>query len=98
MGFLASWLEDRTSQVVLGGACSAAGPLIKNVFQGTMLGLPLWNALLGDTRRALNRKHCVETVPADNLTAGKLFGWKGRGPPHDTALEELQGAQHELHF
>ena len=38
VGFLASWLEDRISQVVLGGASSAMEPLTDSVFQGTVLG------------------------------------------------------------
>ena len=62
MGFLASWLEDRTSQVVLGGASSAAEPLTDSVFQGTVLGHPLWNTYVSDARRALARKHFKETV------------------------------------
>ena len=43
IGFLASWLADRTSQVVLGGAASLAEVLADSVFQGTVLGPPLWN-------------------------------------------------------
>ena len=52
-GFLASWLSDRASQVVLGGATSTAEVLANSVFQGTVLGPPLWNAFFGDARRAL---------------------------------------------
>ena len=41
VGFLASWLSDRTSKVVLGGRASSAEPLTNSVLQGTMLCPPL---------------------------------------------------------
>ena len=40
----AAWLSDRESQVVVGGAASAAEALADNVFQETIIGPPLWNA------------------------------------------------------
>ena len=49
-GFLASWLSDRASQVVLGGATSAAEVLANIAFQRTVLGPQLWNAFFGDFR------------------------------------------------
>ena len=99
VGFLASSLEDRISQVVLGGASSAMEPLTDSVFQGTVLGPPLWNTFFGDARRALNRKHFKETVFADDLNCWKAFLLARLSPaPHDAALEELRGAQLELHL
>ena len=99
VGFLASWLEDRTSQVVLGGASSAAEPLTDSVFQGTVLGPPLWNTYFSDARRALARKHFKETVFADDLNCWKAFLLDRLGPtPHEAALVELRNAQHELHL
>ena len=62
IGFLASWLADRTSQVVLGGAASLAEVLADSVFQGTVLGPPLWNVYFADARRALVHTGFQETV------------------------------------
>ena len=42
---LLSWLEDRISQIVVGGASSPEEILADSVFQGTVLGPPLWNFL-----------------------------------------------------
>ena len=97
-GFLASWLSDRVSQVVLGGAASAAEVLADSVFQGTVLGPPLWNAFFGDSRRALIRKDFKETVFADDLNAWRAFSFDKRASaPHETALSELAAVQRELH-
>ena len=97
-GFLASWLSDRVSQVVLGGAASAAEVLADSVFQGTVLGPPLWNAFFGDSRRALIRKDFKETVFADDLNAWRAFSLDKRASaPHETALSELAAVQRELH-
>ena len=38
VAFLVSWLEDRISHVVMGGARSPAKQLADSVFQGTVLG------------------------------------------------------------
>ena len=89
-GFLAAWLSDRESQVVLGGAASAATVLADSAFQGTVVGPPLWNAFFGDSRRALIRKDFNETVIADDLNAWRAFSLDKRASaPHETALSEL---------
>ena len=62
MGFLAGWLADRTSQVVLGGVASSAEPLADSVFQGTVLGPPLWNVYFADARRARKEELCGGSV------------------------------------
>ena len=43
VAFLESWLQDRVSQVVVGGARSPEEQLADSVFQGTVLGPVLWN-------------------------------------------------------
>jgi hypothetical protein len=96
--FLTSWLADRTSRVVLAGASSPDAPLTNTVFQGTVLGPPLWNIFFADSRRALANKDFKETSFADDLNAWKAFLLKrDAAEPHEAALSKLREAQHELH-
>ena len=73
VGFLASWLSDRTSKVVLGGCASSAEPLTNSVFQGTVLGPPLWNTFFADSNRPLANKGFAAIAFADDLNAWKAF-------------------------
>ena len=97
-GFLRSWLEDRMSIVVAGGQQSHAEPLTNSVFQGTVLGPPLWNVHYGDARFATAKLGFSETVFADDYNS-----WKGYKIIRDDAtqvekiLEDLRAAQSELH-
>ena len=45
---LSSWLDDRISHVIVDGSQSDASPLTDSVFQGTVLGPPLWNQFYAD--------------------------------------------------
>ena len=97
-GFLRSWLEDRTSVVVAGGQQSRAEPLTNSVFQGMVLGPPLWNAYYGDANQATAKLGFSETVLADDYNS-----WKGYKTTRDDAtqveeiLEDLRAAQSEPH-
>ena len=51
LGFLESWLADRVAEVVVGGHSSGQEPLIDSVYQGTVLGPPLWNVFYADARK-----------------------------------------------
>ena len=96
-GFLASWLSDRASQVVLGGATSAADVLAHSVYKGTVLCPPLWNAFFSDSRRALACKGFKETVFADDLNTWRAFFLNKRsGALHEAPLAELSAVQKEL--
>ncbi len=100
VAFLASWLEDRVSRVVLGGVHSPDEPLTNSVFQGTVLGSPLWNLFYSDARRAVTTRGFIDTVFADDFNCWKRFSV----PPdkvEDTqaaAQQELHSAQRELHL
>ena len=98
-GFLASWLSERASQVVLGGATSSAEVLANSVFQGTVLGPPLWNTFFSDARRALVSKSFKETGFADDFNAWRAFLLEKHGvSPHEAPLTELAAVQTELHL
>ena len=73
VGFLASWLSDRTSKVVLRARASSAEPLTNSVFQGTVLGPPLWNTTFADSNRPLTKKGFAATAFASDLNAWKAF-------------------------
>ena len=48
LSFLKSWLQDRVQEVVVGGRSAGAEALRDSVFQGTVLGPPLWNVFCSD--------------------------------------------------
>ena len=97
IGFLASWLADRTSQVVLGGAASLA-EVLADVFQGTVLGTHLWNVYFADARRALVHTCFQETVFANDLNVWRAFRLVlGAAKPHEAPLLTLREAQSALH-
>ena len=51
---LASWLQERLAQVVVGGTSSKSMILKNMVFQGTVNGPTLWNLFFEDARQAIN--------------------------------------------
>ena len=72
--------------------------LADSVFQGTVLGPPLWNLFFADAKFALDKDGFLTTVFADDLNT-----WKSYKLDHDSedlyheALSDLRGAQTELH-
>ncbi len=94
--FLASWLEDRVSTVVVSGGCSPEETLANSVFQGTVLGPPLWNVFYADASFPVRSLGFVETVFADDFNCWKGFGKDGL-PTMLKCEIEMRGAQRELH-
>ena len=92
LSFLVSWLEDRVAEVVVGGRSSGHERLADSVFQGTVLGSPLWNVFYADARHAVTDLGFVETVFADDFNAWKTFRPREKG-----VLAHQHKAQHELH-
>ena len=93
-GFLASWLDDRSSEVVIGGAASPAELLPDSVYQGTVLGPLLWDVYFADARRALVHQSFVETTFADDLNAWRAFRLdRGVAVPHEEPLTALRGGK-----
>ena len=92
LSLLNSWLEDRVSEVVVGGRSSQPEKLADSVFQGTVLGSPLWNVFYADARFAVNNLGFKETVFADDFNAWKTFN------PQETCVQaHQQKAQRDLH-
>ena len=100
VAFLSSWLEDRISRVVVAGAHSPDALLNNSVFQGTVLGSPLWNVFYADARHSVQDKGYTETVFADDFNCWKAFKVRKDAveDSQQAALDDLKGAQHELHL
>lgn len=91
---LVSWLEPRSSQVVVEGAFSSATPLCDSVFQGTVWGAPLWNCYYADASEAVAKQGFTDIVFADDLNCTKVMD------PQKTngeVLEEARQCQEEVH-
>ena len=73
VSFLESWLEDRVACVVVSGAKSDDQVLANSVFQGTVLGPPLWNYLYADARFSVRHHAFTEIVFAEDLNAFRAF-------------------------
>ena len=71
---LESWLEPRTSAVILDGCASAPSPLCNSVYQGTVLGPPLWNVHYADSKLAVQEEGFTEVIFADDLNCSKEMG------------------------
>ena len=91
---LASWLKPRRAQVVLEGVHSRVLKLANMVFQGTVLGPPLWNAFYADCRRAVEACGFQDLFFADDLNCWKTY------PSHtlnSLLLEAAKKCQNEVH-
>ena len=71
--FFASYLSERLAGVAVGGVFSEFTALANMVFQGTVLGPPLWNVFFADVAKAVNKNGSCESVFADDLNAFKAF-------------------------
>ena len=71
--FLASWLSDREAVVVAEESLSTPFDLTDSVFQGTVLGPPLWNQHFSDARASVNALNYKDTTYADDMKKIKKF-------------------------
>ncbi len=100
VGFLESWLEDRKSQTIVGGHASRPEVLANSVFQGTVLGSPLWNLFFEDASSAIDKGGFAQTTFADDLNCWRAFCIRNEVPiadSHAHIINDLEGIQKELH-
>ena len=71
---LTSWLRKRAAHVVVGGALSVEMALTNMVYQGTVLGLLLWNIFYEDALLPIEEAAFTEVVFADELRGLHIFG------------------------
>ena len=91
---LASWLDTRRAQVVVEGQISDDAVLQNMVYQGTVLGPPLWNLFFRDARAAVMAAKFEEVVYADDLNAYKEFD---KMIENEAIIAECKTCQHHLH-
>ena len=91
---LLSWLEPRTSEVVVDGEAAQRKPLKNSVYQGTVLGSPLWNLHYADAPLAVRSRDFLEVIFADDLNCVREFG---PGTKQEVIEEQLRKCQAELH-
>ena len=91
---LKSWLEPRSSAVVLDGCSSTPQILQNSVYQGTVWGSPLWNVHYADSKLAVQAEGFSEVVFADDLNCSKELPASTTEAQARTAL---RGCQTSLH-
>ena len=94
VSFLASWLEDRVACVVVSGAKSDDEVLANSVFQGTVLGPPLWNYFYADARFSVRNHGFTETVFADDFNCWTPLD---KDVSEEEAVRKLAECQRSLH-
>ena len=82
LNFLDAYLAERQGNVVVQGASSDAFTLDNQVFQGTVLGPPLWNSFFADVSTPASASGGKAAKFADDLNVFKLFD-------RQTPIEEL---------
>ena len=73
LNFLNSYLSPRDAQVVVEGVSSDAIEICNTVFQGTVLGPPLWNLFFNDVTQPAASLGGTPSVFADDLNVFKRF-------------------------
>jgi len=89
-----SWLAERSAEVTVDGTCSEEMGMFNMVFQGTVLGPPLWNLFFEDSRLAINKHEFTEIVYADDLNAHKEYD---RAQSNELILRDIAKCQSSLH-
>jgi len=80
--FLDAYLAPRTGQVCVQGEFSDTIPIDNTVFQGTVLGPPLWNTFFADVSEPASSTGGEEEMFADDLSVFQQF-------PTGTPAEEI---------
>ena len=91
---LQSWMHERKARVAVGGKFSMDMNIINMVYQGTVLGPPLWNVFYADAALAVNMIEFFEIVFANDLNCFKDFGLH---VPNETLHAKTNRCQSELH-
>ena len=94
LAFLQSYLRPRSAQVVVNGAHSEPLTLENEVFQGTVLGPPLWNTFFSDVDEAACSAGATAFKFADDLNCYKLFP---ATTPTESLLTDLRNTQEACH-
>jgi len=94
LAFLASYLAPRTGKVAVQGEWSEEMIIDNSVFQGTVLGPPLWNAFFGDVRHPAKSTGGREAKFADDLNVFQEFDRLQSVTSVQATLEKCRGNVH----
>ena len=94
MNFLHEYLAPRRARVAVEGALSESIQIMNSVFQGTVLGPPLWNAFFADV--ALPARSCngKEAMIADDLNVCHEFH---RNAEYESVMATLRSCHNAVH-
>ena len=90
-----SWLYERRARVAVGGKFSRDMKIHNMVYQGTVLGPPLWNIYYADAALAVKRYDFLEIIFADDLNCFKDFGLSTSNLELHTEMRQCQGELHK---
>jgi hypothetical protein len=94
LAVLASWLDTRAARVCVDGSFSAEFSLSDMVYQGTVLGPPLWNCFYADAAEVAALLSFLATIFADDLNCFRFVdGCHG----NDLLMQEAHKCQKEVH-
>ena len=94
LNFLDSYLSARRGQVVVEGTTSENFEIANSVFQGTVLGPPLWNAFFADVAQAASSAGGREEKFADDLSVCQVFN---RGLDPEACVAGLEESRRKVH-
>ena len=92
---MASWLEDRTCTVLVSGLKTSESALSNSVFQGTVLGPPLWNLFYADASPSVRCLGFTDVVFADDFNCWKAFAAGTTCQEISRQTRRCQGNLHE---
>ena len=94
LNFLDAYLSPRKGKVVVQGEASDLFTLLDMVFQGTVLGPPLWNTFFADVAAPAKESGGKESIFADDLNVFKEFD---RETPLPEVVTELTDCRTRVH-
>ncbi len=92
--FLFSYLAPRNAVVIVQGSESRPFKIQDQVFQGTVLGSPLWNVFFRSVDEPITKRTFQKVKFADDLTAFKNFAGSTK---NDAINAELKKVQRDVH-
>lgn len=94
LNILDAYLDPRKGKIVVLGTASEEFVLEDSVFQGTVLGPPLWNAFFADVSVPAAMPNANVAKFADDLNAFKQFD---KATPLENVTEELSRCRSRVH-
>ena len=89
-----SWLSEWKVSMAVGGEFSQNMQISNMIYQGTVFGPPIWNALYADAAIAVNLYGVLEIMFADDLNCFKNFGLS---LDNIALVQDMTRCQQELH-